>query len=117
MRSTILAVALLGLPLLAACTVNNTPDSTPPTVSMTAPAQGASLSGTVTVSANAADNIGVAGVTFLVDGAAIGSEDGTAPYSVSWNTTTVTNGSHSLTARARDAAGNQTTSSPPVTTR
>src|SRR5213078_3434575 len=45
-----------------------------------------------------------------LDGAALGSEDTTSPYSVSWNTTTVSNGSHSLTAVARDAAGNQTTS-------
>jgi hypothetical protein len=45
-----------------------------------------------------------------VDGSAIGSEDTTSPYSVSWNTTTVADGSHSLTARARDVAGNQTTS-------
>ena len=108
------AAGNLGAAANVTVTVNNTPDSTPPTVSLTAPAQGATLSGTVTVSATAADNVGVAGVTFLLDGAAIGSEDVTAPYSVSWNTTTATNGSHSLTARARDGAGNQTTSSPPI---
>ena len=70
------------------------------------------MSGTVTVSANAADNVGVVGVQFFVDGNALGAEDTTSPYSVSWNTTTVVNGSHALTARARDAAGNQTTSAP-----
>jgi len=64
----------------------------------------------LTVSATASDSVGVAGVQFLLDGVALGSEDTTAPYSVSWNTTTTANGSHSLTARARDAAGNQTTS-------
>src|SRR5206468_659852 len=69
-------------------------------------------SGTVTVSASASDNIGVAGVQFLVDGANLGAEDTASPYSVSWNTTTVGNGSHTLTAVARDAAGNRTTSSP-----
>ena len=86
------------------------PDGTPPTVSVNSP--GATVSGTVTVSANAADNVGVAGVQFFVDGNALGAEDTTSPYSVSWNTTTVANGSHALTARARDAAGNQTTSAP-----
>ena len=92
-----------------AVTVNNA-DTTAPTVSITAPTGGANLSGTITVSATASDNVGVAGVQLRLDGAALGSEDTTSPYSVSWNTTTVSNGAHSLTAVARDAAGNQTTS-------
>jgi hypothetical protein len=86
------------------------PDTTAPTVSITAPTQGATVSGTVSVSANASDNVGVAGVQFRLDGANLGAEDTTAPYSASWNTTTVSNGNHTLTAVARDAAGNQTTS-------
>ena len=84
-------------------------DTTPPTVSMTAPANGSTVSGTVTVSANASDNVGVAGVQFELDGAALGAEQTSAPYSVSWNSTAVPNGNHSLTAVARDAAGNKTT--------
>jgi hypothetical protein len=92
-------------------TVNNTvPDTTPPTVSITAPANGATVSATVAVSAGAADNVGVAGVQFRLDGANLGAEDGSAPYSVSWNTTTAGNGTHTLSAVARDAAGNTTTS-------
>jgi glucose/arabinose dehydrogenase/PKD repeat protein len=87
-----------------------TVDATPPTVSVTAPAAGATVSATTTVTASAADNVGVAGVQFLLDGANLGAEDTTAPYSVSWDTTGATNGSHSLTARARDAAGNAATS-------
>ena len=86
-------------------------DTTSPTVSVTAPANGSTVSGTVTVSANASDNTGVSGVQFLLDGTNLGAEDTTSPYAVSWNTTTATNGSHTLTARARDAAGNMTTSS------
>ncbi len=86
------------------------PDTTPPTVSITAPAAGATVSGTVTVSANAADNVGVVGVQFLFDGVNLGAEDTTAPYSVPWDTTAATNASHSISARARDAAGNATTS-------
>jgi hypothetical protein len=68
------------------------------------------VSGSVSVSATASDNVGVAGVQFLLDGAALGSEVTTAPFSLSWNSATASNGAHSLSARARDAAGNQTTS-------
>lgn len=81
-------------------------DTTPPTVSITSPAAGATVAGIVTVTAVASDNVGVAGVQFLLDGANLGSEDTTAPYSVSWNTTTLGSGSHILTARARDTSGN-----------
>ena len=88
------------------------PDTTPPTVSVSAPAAGATLTGTTPVNATAADNIGVAGVQFTLDGANLGAEDTSSPYSVSWNTTTATNGAHTLRAIARDAAGNTTTSSP-----
>ncbi|TCO54365.1 LamG-like jellyroll fold domain-containing protein [Actinocrispum wychmicini] len=87
-----------------------TGDTTPPTVTLTAPANGSTVSGPVTVSANASDTGGIGGVTFKVDGATIGSEDTTSPYSVSWNSTGVANGTHTLTAVARDAAGNTTTS-------
>jgi hypothetical protein len=86
-------------------------DTTPPTVSMSAPSNGATVSGSsVTVSANASDNVGVYGVQFKLDGNNIGAEDVASPYSISWNTTTIANGSHTLTAVARDAAGNSTTS-------
>ena len=82
-----------------------------PTVSITAPANRATVSGTaVTVAATVSDNVGVAGVQFELDGANLGAEDTTAPYSVTWNSTTATNGSHTLTEVARDAAGNMTTS-------
>ncbi len=87
-----------------------TPDTTPPTVSVTSPPEGTTVSGTVSVTADASDNIGVAGVQFLLDGANLGAEDTTAPYAVIWNTLATANGNHVLTARARDAAGNVTTS-------
>ena len=91
-------------------------DTTPPTVSVTAPSAGATLSATVTVTATASDNGSVAGVQFKLDGANLGAEDTTAPYSVSWDTSAAPNGPHGLTAVARDAAGNATTSaSVPVT--
>ena len=92
-----------------------TPDPTPPTVSLTAPAAG-TVTGTINVTANASDNVGVVGVQFLLDGVNLGAEDLASPYSVSWNTTTATNGTHTLTARARDAAGNITTSAGVIVT-
>jgi fibronectin type 3 domain-containing protein len=89
-----------------------TPDATAPTVSLTAPANSATVSGSsTTVSANASDDTGVVGVQFKLDGNNLGSEDTTSPYSTTWDTTTATNGTHTLTAIARDAAGNITTSS------
>ena len=63
-----------------------TPDTTAPTVAVTAPAAGHRV-GHRTVTATAADNVGVAGVQFLLDGAHLGAEDTTAPYSLAWNTT------------------------------
>ena len=80
-------------------------DTTPPTTSITSPANGATVSGTVTVSASASDNVGVSRVEFYVDGGLIGT-DTSSPYSISWNTATATNGGHGLQSRAFDAAGN-----------
>jgi hypothetical protein len=99
--------------LSAATTVTaSLTDTTPPTVSITAPLAAATVSGTITVSATAADNVGVAGVQFQLDGVSLGAEVTVAPYTVSWATTTAANGAHTLTAVARDAAGNRTTSAP-----
>jgi hypothetical protein len=87
------------------------PDTTPPTVSLSVPANGATVTGaSVTVSATASDNVGVSGVQFKLDGANLNSEDTSSPYSITWNSTTAANGSHTLTAIARDAAGNTTVS-------
>ncbi len=92
-------------------TKGSSTDTTPPTVSMTSPANNSTVSGTsVTLSATASDNVGVTSVQFKVDGTVIGT-DTSSPYSMSWNTTTISNGSHSLTATASDAATNSTTSS------
>jgi hypothetical protein len=89
-------------------------DTTPPTVSMTAPANGATVNGpSVAVSANAADETGgsgIASVQFQLDGASLGGPVTTAPYSITWDTTSVANGPHQLKAVAKDVAGNSTTS-------
>ena len=81
-------------------------DTTPPTIAMTAPLAGATVSGKVTVSASATDNVGVAGVQFKLDGVSLGVQVTTPPYAVTWDTTTTASGAHTLSAVARDAAGN-----------
>jgi hypothetical protein len=89
---------------------NAASDAVPPTVSFSAPANGATVAGTVTVSASATDNVGVVGVQFTLDGTNLGAAVTAAPYLISWNTTLVADGAHTLTAVARDAAGNNATS-------
>jgi hypothetical protein len=84
-------------------------DTTPPTVSITSPTNGATVSGTVSVTATASDNVGVTKVEFYLDGA-LQSTDTTSPYAWSWDTTTASNASHTLTAKAYDAALNVGTS-------
>lgn len=80
-------------------------DGVAPSATITAPVNGATVSGTVAIAANASDNIGVDHVEFLLDGALLGS-DATAPYTYSWNSATASNGAHALQARAIDLAGN-----------
>jgi hypothetical protein len=87
-------------------------NTTPPTVSMTSPAQGALLSSLVTVSATASDAISVSGVQFLLDVASLGAAVTNSPYSITWDTTTVADGPHTLSARATDSVGLTTTSAP-----
>ena len=91
-------------------TLNVNGDTTPPTVSITVPASGATVSGTVSVTANASDNAGIATVQLQVDGSNVGAADTNSPYDFSLNTTTLSNGSHQLTAVAKDTSGNQATS-------
>ena len=86
-------------------------DGVAPTATLTAPANGATVSGTVAVTANASDNIGLDRVEFLLDGALLGS-DATAPYAYSWNSAAASNGAHALQARAVDLAGNTGSSAP-----
>lgn len=81
-------------------------DIVQPDVSITAPANSANVSGTVAVSADASDNVAVAGVQFKLDGTNLGAEVTTSPYNFSWDSATVTNGQHTLVAIARDTAGN-----------
>ncbi len=79
-------------------------DTTPPVVSITSPVPGAVVSGTVSVGGTATDNIAVTGIIFYVDGVSKGTA--TSPFTFSWDTTTVSNATHTLMVKASDAAGN-----------
>jgi len=88
-----------------------------PRVTVTSPTSGSIVSGTIAVTARVSGigSLTVAGVEFYVDGNLI-DRDTTAPYSVPWDTKTVGDGSRTLTAVARDAVGNGTTSAPVTVT-
>jgi hypothetical protein len=89
-----------------------TVDTTPPSVSISVPASGATVSGTLAVAADASDNVKVDNVQFKLDGETLGSPVTSSPYTYSLNTSTLSNGTHSISAVATDTAGNTTTSSP-----
>src|SRR5207237_642860 len=81
------------------------PDIVNPSVNISAPAADSTVSGIVTIEAAASDNVGVTRVQFFVDDIEIGN-DIVAPFSISWDTRTVADGLHTVSALARDAAGN-----------
>ena len=92
------------------------PVDTPPTVMITAPAGGTTVAGTTTVTATAADDIGVTSVGFAIDAAPIGTDsNGADGWSTPWNTTAVPDGSHVVSATATDTAGQTSTTSVSVT--
>ncbi|WP_158501761.1 Ig-like domain-containing protein [Vitiosangium sp. GDMCC 1.1324] len=86
-------------------------DNQLPTVSVTRPGEGSTVTGTVTLIADALDNFKVARVDYYVDGMLVGSSD-TEPYAFTWNSARVANGTHVLSARALDAADNVGDSAP-----
>ncbi len=97
-----LALALSAVVLLPAETV-------PPLVSMSRPRLASTVRGTgVTVAATASDNVGVESVQFTLDGQKLGPAITVAPYTYTWNSTTVANGVHVIGAYAFDEAGNKT---------
>ncbi len=84
-------------------------DTVEPTTKITAPGILSTLKGTVTVSANASDDVAVTKVEFYAGAKLLGT-DTTAPYSISWDTKTTGNSLYMLTSKAYDAAGNVGTS-------
>jgi hypothetical protein len=96
---------------MVTCTI---PAGACPTVSISSPAAGATVTGTVTISGLPTPKTGavIAGVQFKVDAVNVGAEDTTAPYSVSWDTSRMTKGAHQLTATTRDTSNRLSDTSP-----
>jgi C1A family cysteine protease len=87
-------------------------DLTAPNVIISSPGIGATVSGLVSISVSASDNVGVTSVTLKVDNNTTSISSTTSPFTLNWNSSSVANGSHSLSVTAQDAAGNATTSAP-----
>lgn len=85
-------------------------DQTPPSVVLTSPQNGTTVTDTVQFAANASDNLGVTGVEFAVNGVVVGS-DGSSPYTYNWASNGVADGSYTITAIAHDIGDNSTVSS------
>lgn len=92
-------------------TVANNSNVNPPSVSITSPRSGTKVTGMVAITATASTSVGVAGVQFEVDGVNVAPEITARPYSTPWNTSKAGNGTHTITAVARDTAGNTSSSS------
>jgi hypothetical protein len=104
----------IGTSASVSVTVDNVviePETTAPEASITAPAAGATVSGSVTIEAIASDNVGVTEVVFFAEGTRLGA-DTTAPFEWTWDSRSLADGLVNLTVRATDAAGNATTSAP-----
>jgi hypothetical protein len=83
-------------------------DTTPPTVTITSPANGATVVGKVTLAAKATDNVAVAAITLYLDGSVVATTN-MASVSYNWNTRKAKSGSHTISAVVRDSSGNQAT--------
>jgi len=90
-------------------------DIEPPSVTLTEPVNGSTIIGTTTLSATSTDDIGVASIQFYIDSTSTGAVGATSTYSIVWDSNTVANGSYSISAVAKDAAGNLATSTISVT--
>jgi peptidoglycan/xylan/chitin deacetylase (PgdA/CDA1 family) len=86
-----------------------------PSVTVTAPSAGSALTGPVTFTANASSPLGIAKVDYLVNGAVVASSTA-APFTATWDSSTVGDGPVTITARATDIDGNQATSAPVAAT-
>lgn len=86
-------------------TTTTTSDITPPVVTITSPTNGASISGTISIAVSASDNVGIASVSLTIDGTML-STITSSPYNFSWNSSNAIDGTHTITATAKDAKGN-----------
>jgi hypothetical protein len=85
-----------------------TPDTIPPTVTISKPGNGSTVKGVIAIAATATDNVGVASFSLYVDGT-VKVTGNVASISYQWNTRKAASGAHTISAVAKDAAGNQTT--------
>lgn len=92
--------AMLTLGTAPIPTPTPNPAPTPPTVSINSPLNGATVTGLTSITSTATSSTGVSGVQFKIDGVNLGLTDTTLPYSTPWNSTSVTNGSHTISAVA-----------------
>lgn len=91
------------------------PDAIAPSVTLTEPANAATVSGLVTITATAADDVVIAKVVFSIDAVPLSDVPVLAPYAITWDSASVANGSRTITATAFDAAGNSASDSVVVT--
>src|SRR6185436_5153913 len=82
-------------------------DTTPPIVTITSPGNSSVVAGLVSINVNARDNVAVASLSVYVDGKVV-STGNSASISYKWNTKKAASGAHTISATAKDAAGNQT---------
>jgi extracellular elastinolytic metalloproteinase len=90
-----------GFALPASCQI----DTTAPTTAITSPRADTTVAGNVSITATANDAVGVTKVEFFIDNN-LETTDNSAPFSFTWDTTTINDGSHSISSKAFDAAGN-----------
>ena len=90
-------------------------DTQLPTVTITSPAEGATVTGAITVSGTGSDNVSLSTVELRVDGNPYQLASGTTSWTFTLDTSAYASGSHTLTARATDSSGNQATTSRTVT--
>lgn len=104
----VLALGLLSAPQPAFTQgdvdVGGTVDIDPPSITITNPTGGSTIFGSIDVDASATDDVGVVRVEFFVDGSLVNT-DTSAPFGFVLDTTTLTDGSHTILARAFDAEG------------
>lgn len=93
-------------------------DKEAPVVSITNPSNGATVAGTITISADATDNVGVTAVSYSIDGGSAVAMSNTtgSTWEGAWDTTTVTDGGHTISVTAEDSKGNASSDSVSVTT-
>jgi hypothetical protein len=103
---TVAALAAVALGTLAAPSSPALADAVAPTVTVTQPLAGSTVTGPIALGADATDDAGVATVRWYVDGLQVASDADGPPWSAAWDSARIAGGAHKVFAKARDAAGN-----------